>query len=66
MTRHDIEGVDVIYDVVMITVFISVMVRGISAAPLANWYGKRISKLENDGSANAEALVAPEMITWEK
>jgi NhaP-type Na+/H+ or K+/H+ antiporter len=63
LNRHDIAGVDVIYDVVMITVFISVIAHGVSAAPLANWYGKRITELEKDGSADAETLVAPEMFT---
>lgn len=64
MARHDIEGVDVIYEVVMITVFISVMTHGLSAAPLANWYGKRISALEKEGATDLKELATPESFIW--
>jgi NhaP-type Na+/H+ or K+/H+ antiporter len=63
LNRHDIAGVDVIYNVVMITVFFSVIAHGISAAPLANWYGNRITELEKDGAAEAETLIVPEIST---
>ena len=59
----DIAGRETIYAVAMITVFFSVMAHGISAAPLANWYGERMVKLDEKGLADAETASVPEMPT---
>ena len=40
-----IDGADIIYEVAMITVFLSVFLHGITAAPLAKYYGSRIRAL---------------------
>ena len=59
----DIAGRDVIYNVAMITVFFSVMAHGISASPLADWYGERVAALDEKGLADAETAPVPEMST---
>jgi NhaP-type Na+/H+ or K+/H+ antiporter len=47
----------------MITIFFSVMVHGMSAVPLTNWYARRIAKLEKQGLAQAETQYVPAMPT---
>jgi len=54
---------EVIFNVVMITIFFSVLVHGISAAPLSDWYAKRIEKLGIEGLASEETKSVPEMPT---
>ncbi len=56
-----ITGADLIYDVVMITVFLSVILHGITAAPLAKYYGKRIAALGEEGSDTMEMDDVPEL-----
>ena len=40
-TVGDISGLETVYATVMVTVLLSIIVHGLSAQPLANWYGKR-------------------------
>ena len=63
MTEGDVAGQQTIYNVVMITVLFSVLAHGLSAAPLANWYGSRIAERDRKGHAGAESRPAPEMPT---
>ena len=58
-----VAGVGTIYTVAMITVFMSVLAHGISAAPIADWYGGYISKLDKKGIATAETTMVPEIPT---
>ena len=61
LQAEGLEKQDVIFSVVMITIFFSVMVHGMSAVPLTNWYARRIAKLEKQGLAQAETRYVPEM-----
>ena len=54
---------ETIYAVVMTTVFLSVLTHGITAAPLSDWYGRRIAALDKKGAADSETLPVPEMPT---
>jgi NhaP-type Na+/H+ or K+/H+ antiporter len=63
LDAEKITGQDTIFNVVMITIFFSVLAHGISAVPLTNWYAKRIARLEKDGLAQAERTHVPEMPT---
>ena len=58
---EDLIGKDTIYAVVMITIFMSVLAHGITAAPLSDWYGKRIAELDKRGVADSEMRPVPEM-----
>ena len=60
---ESITGQETVFNVVMITIFFSVFAHGISAAPLTNWYAKRIAQLQKDGLAQVEATSVPEMPT---
>ena len=60
---EDIIGQDTIYTVVMITIFMSVLAHGFTAAPLSNWYGKYIEGLDKEGAADSEMKPVPEMPT---
>jgi NhaP-type Na+/H+ or K+/H+ antiporter len=60
---EEFAGHDVIFSSIMITIFLSVLAHGISAAPLTNWYAKRIAQLEKDGVAQAETKFVPGMPT---
>jgi NhaP-type Na+/H+ or K+/H+ antiporter len=51
---------ETIFTIAMITVFFSVMAHGISAAPLADWYGKHIAALDKYDAADAETVPVPE------
>jgi NhaP-type Na+/H+ or K+/H+ antiporter len=63
VAAEDLIGRDTIYAVVMITIFMSVLAHGITAAPLSNWYGKRIAELDKKGAAEAEMKPVLEMPT---
>ena len=41
----------------------SVLAHGITAAPLSNWYGKRIAELDKKGAADSEMKPVPKMPT---
>jgi NhaP-type Na+/H+ or K+/H+ antiporter len=60
---EDIIGQETIYTVVMITIFMSVLAHGFTAAPLSNWYGKYIEELDKEGAADSEMKPVPEMPT---
>jgi NhaP-type Na+/H+ or K+/H+ antiporter len=63
LRAEGLERQDVIFSVVMITIFFSVMAHGMSAVPLTNWYAQRIAQLEKQGLAQAETKYVPEMPT---
>ncbi|MFC2037124.1 cation:proton antiporter [Chloroflexota bacterium] len=54
-----LEGKELIYAVTMITVLFSIFAHGVTAAPLANWYGKRVAEAEEPDSAEQQEV--PEM-----
>jgi NhaP-type Na+/H+ or K+/H+ antiporter len=57
--EEDLAGESLIYDVVMLTVLISIFAHGVTAAPGAKWYAKRVKGvLESEG---AEMKEVPEM-----
>jgi NhaP-type Na+/H+ or K+/H+ antiporter len=58
-----IAGGRIIYDVAVITVFVSVLLHGLSAAPFSAWYGKWVARQDAQGAADAEMAPVPEMPT---
>lgn len=60
---EEMSGKDTIFNVVMVTVFFSIMMHGLSAAPLSNWYSRRIAKYDQDDLAGADKKAVPEMPT---
>jgi len=65
-TILEAEGIgkqEVIFSLVMLTIFFSVLTHGMSAVPLANWYANRITHLEKKGLAQKETQFVPEMST---
>jgi NhaP-type Na+/H+ or K+/H+ antiporter len=52
-------GKDVIYTAAMITVLLSILAHGVTAAPLANWYGRRVTKVVEPDAGEREEV--PEM-----
>ena len=54
-------GADLIYEVAMITVFLSVILHGITAAPLAKYYGNRIKVLGEERPDTMEMDPVPEL-----
>jgi NhaP-type Na+/H+ or K+/H+ antiporter len=63
VAAEDLFGKDTIYTVVMITIFLSVLAHGFTAAPLSDRYGKRIAQLDKRGAADSETRPVPEMPT---
>jgi NhaP-type Na+/H+ or K+/H+ antiporter len=63
VAAEDLAGMDTIYTVAMITIFMSVLAHGVTAAPLSDWYGRRIAKLDEKGAADSEMRQVPEMPT---
>jgi NhaP-type Na+/H+ or K+/H+ antiporter len=59
----EIAAGQIIYDVAMITVFVSVILHGLSAAPLSEWYSKWMARQVAQGAAGAEMAPVPEMPT---
>jgi NhaP-type Na+/H+ or K+/H+ antiporter len=56
---EDLAGETLIYNVVMLTVLISIFAHGVTAAPLANWYARRVDRVtEPEGT---EMVDVPEM-----
>jgi NhaP-type Na+/H+ or K+/H+ antiporter len=66
LETEEVAGKETIYTVAMITVFLSVLAHGISAAPFADWYGKHIAALDKRDAAEAETTQVPEMPTRRK
>ena len=54
-------GADLIYEVAMITVFLSVILHGVTAAPLAKYYGNRIAILGEERPDTMEMDPVPEL-----
>jgi NhaP-type Na+/H+ or K+/H+ antiporter len=48
LDAEGIPGVDLIYDVAMITVLFSIYVHGVTAAPGATWYGRRMAEIDEE------------------
>jgi NhaP-type Na+/H+ or K+/H+ antiporter len=59
MDTEGLEGKEVIYAAAMITVLLSILAHGMTAAPLADWYGKRVSKVVEPDAGEREEV--PEM-----
>ena len=66
LEAEQVAGKETIYTVAMITIFMSVMAHGISAAPLADWYGKHVATLDKRDAAGAETTLVPEIPTRRK
>jgi NhaP-type Na+/H+ or K+/H+ antiporter len=60
---EEIPGQESVLNVVMITIFLSVMAHGFSAAPLSDLYARRIGNLAKKGLAMAESKSVPEIAT---
>ncbi len=56
-----LEGKELIYTVTMITVLFSILAHGVTAAPLANWYGRWGGRAEVVEPDTAEQKEVPEM-----
>ena len=63
MEEPNIGSKEIIFDAAMLTVFLSIMLHGVTAVPLANWYGERMSAMQARGAADAEAQSVPEVAT---
>jgi len=48
LDAEGIPGVDLIYDAAMVTVLFSIYAHGVTAAPGAKWYGRRIADIEKE------------------
>ncbi len=57
--EEDLPGESLIYNVVMLTVFISIFAHGVTAAPGAKWYAKRVEGVVE--SKDTEMQEVPEM-----
>ena len=56
---EELAGETLIYNIVMLTVLISIFAHGVTAAPLANWYARRVDRVtESEGTEMADV---PEM-----
>jgi len=56
-----IMGQRLIYDIVMVTVFLSIFAHGITAAPAAKWYGRKMADADRIQPDAAEKTDVPEM-----
>jgi NhaP-type Na+/H+ or K+/H+ antiporter len=63
VAAEDLIGRETIYTLAIITIFMSVLAHGLTAAPLSNWYGKRIEELDTKGEADSEMKPVPEIST---
>jgi NhaP-type Na+/H+ or K+/H+ antiporter len=63
VAAEDLIGRETIYTLAIITIFMSVLAHGVTAAPLSNWYGKRIEELDTKGEADSEMKPVPEVPT---
>ncbi len=48
LDTEGIPGVDLIYDVAMVTVLVSIYAHGVTAAPGAKWYGRRMAEIDEE------------------
>jgi len=63
MSTERLNGKDIIFNVVILTVFLSILLHGISAAPLSKKYGEYIAALDRQGLANVEMREVEEVPT---
>ena len=63
VAAEDLFDREAIYTVAVITIFMSILAHGLSAAPLSNWFGKRIEEFNGKRVAVAEIKPVPEMLT---
>lgn len=57
---EDLVGESLIYNIVMLTVFISIFAHGVTAAPGAKWYAKRVERIvESEGAEMQEVPEIP-------
>jgi NhaP-type Na+/H+ or K+/H+ antiporter len=56
-----VPGVDLIYDVAMITVLFSIYAHGVTAAPGAKWYGRRMAEIDEERRDVSEMSEVSEM-----
>jgi NhaP-type Na+/H+ or K+/H+ antiporter len=57
---EDLPGESLIYNIVMLTVFISIFAHGVTAAPGAKWYAKRVEGVvESEGTEMQEVSEMP-------
>jgi len=61
LETEGIANADLIYNVVMITVLFSIVAHGVTAAPVASWYGKRMADDEIVETDAAEKKMVSEM-----
>jgi NhaP-type Na+/H+ or K+/H+ antiporter len=61
LDAEGIPGVDLIYDVAMITVLFSIYAHGVTAAPGARWYGRRMAEIDEERRDVKEMSEVPEM-----
>jgi NhaP-type Na+/H+ or K+/H+ antiporter len=61
LDAEGIPGVDLIYDVAMITVLFSIYAHGVTAAPGARWYGRRMAEIDEQQRDLSEMNEVSEM-----
>ena len=61
LESENLPGIELIYSVTMITVFLSIFLHGVTAAPLANRYGVRMERLNENQIDTPETEVVSEM-----
>jgi NhaP-type Na+/H+ or K+/H+ antiporter len=61
LDAEGVPGVDLIYDVAMITVLFSIYAHGVTAAPGARWYGRRMAEIDEERRDVKEMSEVPEM-----
>jgi NhaP-type Na+/H+ or K+/H+ antiporter len=62
VAAEDLFDREAIYTVAVITIFMSILAHGQTAAPLSNWFGKRIEEFNGKRVAVAEIKPVPEML----
>jgi NhaP-type Na+/H+ or K+/H+ antiporter len=61
LDAEGIPGVDLIYDVAMVTVLFSIYAHGVTAAPVAKWYGRRMAEIDEEHREVGEMNEVSEM-----
>jgi NhaP-type Na+/H+ or K+/H+ antiporter len=61
LDAEGVPGVDLIYDVAMVTVLFSIYAHGVTAAPGARWYGRRMAEIDEEHRDVKEMSEVPEM-----
>lgn len=63
VAAEDLFDREAIYTVAVISIFMCILAHGLTAAPLSNWYGKRIEEFNGKRVAVAEMKPVPEVLT---